>query len=326
MANKEENKLQEYKDLITKMFGKNNNIVIEDPNNIVIEKFSTGSYLLDRDLKGGIAKGTMVEIFGPSGSAKTTLCIHAVAEHQKKYPDEPVLWIDLEKVFDPVYFSNIGIDLSDDKFILARPSAGEDAWELMINFTKNFENGIIVLDSIALLLPKKEDEGMVGDAQMASGARMNSQGLRKLFPYMKMGGTTLLVINQIRKNIGGYGDPNVTTGGEAVGFYSRTRIKTSKSKGEVGEYSVNKFTQVKSNYGNQDYVTETSVEYGIGFNKVKELLILSVEEGIISKGGSWYSYGDTKLGQGEDNVVSTLKDNIELQEELISKLKENGVL
>ena len=134
---------------------------------------------------------------------------------------------------------------------------------------------MVVLDSVALLLPKKEDEGMVGDAQMASAARMNSQGLRKLFPYMEMGGTTVMVISQIRKNIGGYGDPNVTTGGEAWAFYARTRIKTSKSKGESGEYSVNKFTQVKSNYGNLDYVTETSVEYGKGFNKEKELLKLS---------------------------------------------------
>ena len=318
-------KLNDYKELITKLFGKNNNIIIENPSEISIEKFSTGSYLLNNDLKGGIPKGTLIEIFGQSGSGKTTLCIHSVAEHQKKYPDEVILWVDLEKVFDPVYFTNIGIDLSPDKFILARPSAGEDVWELIINFTKNFKNGMVVLDSVALLLPKKEDEGMVGDAQMASAARMNSQGLRKLFPYMEMGGTTVMVISQIRKNIGGYGDPNVTTGGEAWSFYARTRIKTSKSKGESGEYSVNKFTQVKSNYGNLDYVTETSVEYGKGFNKEKELLKLCVDAGIVKKGGAWFTYKDDKY-QGEDNFVNLLKDNPELVDELIEKLRELKVL
>lgn len=322
MANKEEATLESYKSLIGKMFGKNSGILIENPDDIVIEKFETGSAIFDDDMKGGWPKGTLVEIFGPSGSGKTTLAIHAVAEHQIKYPDEPVLWLDLEKVFDPVYFKNVGIDISEEKFILTRPSAGEDAWELMINFAKTFENGMIVLDSVALLLPRKEDEGMVGDAQMASAARMNSQGLRKLFPYMKMGGTTVIAINQTRKNIGGYGDPNVTTGGEAWEFYARTRIKTSKSKGESGEYSNNKFTQVKSNYGKQDYVTETTIEYGIGFNKTKEILRIAVEKNIVTKGGSWYSYDDSKLGQGEDNVVKTLNDNPELLDIIKSKILE----
>lgn len=320
-----ENKIETYKETINKILGKNNNVFIEDPENIEIEKFKTGSVLLDRDLKKGYPKGTVIEIYGPSGSGKTTLAINAVAKHQVKYPDEPVLWLDLEKVFDPVYFSNIGINLSPDKFILVQPTAGEDAWELIINFAKNFGNGIIVLDSVALLLPKKEDEGLVGDAQMASAARMNSQGLRKLFPYMNMGGTTFIAINQVRKNIGGYGDPNVTTGGGAWEFYARTRIKTSKSKGELGEYSINKFTLSKANYGYQDRVTETSIEYGKGFNIEKEILNLSVEYNIIKKGGAWFTYKDDKY-QGEDNFVSLLKDNPELVDELIKQLEDVGVL
>lgn len=320
MAVKEENKLKDYKDLIGKLFGKNSDILVDDPEKIQIEKFSTGSYLLDRDLKGGYPKGTLVEFFGGNSSGKTSSCIHAVAEHQKKYPDEMVLWVDLEKVFDPVYFKNIGIDISSDKFILVRPTAGEDAWETIINFAKTFEDGIIVLDSVALLLPKKEDEGMVGDAQMGSAARMNSQGLRKLFPYMKPGGTTVLAINQTRKNIGGYGDPNVTTGGEAWAFYARTRIKTSVSKGEVGEYAIHKFAQIKANYGKRDVVTETAIVYGQGFDKMKELLEVSVEQGIVNKSGSWYNYGEVKLGQGTDNVVDLLKDNPELVEEIEKKV------
>lgn len=322
----EESKMVDFKKYISSSFGKKSGLYIEDPANIVMTKFPTGSLAFDADLKGGWSKGTLIEIYGPSGSGKTTICIHGVAEHQKEYPDEPVLWVDLEKVFDPVYFQKIGIDISPEKFILVRPSTGEDAWELMINFAKTFANGVIVLDSVALLLPIKEEEGQVGDAQMASAARMNSQGLRKLFPSMHLGGTTVFAINQVRKNIGGYGDPTVTTGGGAWEFYARTRIKTAKTKGAEGEYSNNRFKQIKSNYGKQDVETETSIEYGVGINRVKELLTLCVDNDVIKRGGSWFSYGEMKLGQGADNVVDLLRDNIELQEELILKLKDIKIL
>lgn len=320
MADNKENKIEDYKKLLLKMFGKDSDVLVDDPEKIHIEKFSTGSYLLDRDLKGGYPKGTLIELFGGNSSGKTSTCIHAVAEHQKKYPNETILWVDLEKVFDPVYFKNIGININSEKFILVRPTAGEDAWETIITFAKTFENGVIVLDSVALLLPKKEDEGMVGDAQMGSAARMNSQGLRKLFPYMKPGGTTVFAINQTRKNIGGYGDPNVTTGGEAWAFYARTRLKTSVSKGEAGEYAIHKFAQIKANYGKRDTVTETTIVYGEGFNRIKELLEVAVEQNIINKSGSWYNYGDVKLGQGTDNVVDLLKDNLELMMEVQTKI------
>jgi recombination protein RecA len=326
MASKTENSLESYKEFITKTFGKGSNILVEDPENIIIEKFKTGSYLLTADLRGGWAKGTLIEIYGGNGSGKTTLCASAIAEHQKKYPDELILWIDLEKVFDPVYFKTIGIDISPDKFLLMRPDTGEQAWELMINFAKTFQNGAIVLDSVALLLPAKEDEGQVGDAQMASAARMNSQGLRKLFPYMGFGKTTMFAINQVRKNIGGYGDPNVTTGGEAWAFYARTRINTSSSKGEAGEYANHKFKQVKSNYGNRDIITETTINYGEGFDKMKELLALCVDEGIVQKSGSWYAYEDSKLGQGADTVTDVLKDNPDLVEIFEIKLAEKGLI
>ena len=319
-----ENKVKDFRELIKKTFGKNSGILIEDADNIKIEKFPSGSFLLDLDLKGGWAKGTLIEIFGENQSGKTTTVIHAVAEHQKKYPEEPILWVDLEKVYDPYYFKQIGIDISEDKFILLRPSSGEDTWESIISFVKTFDNGVIVLDSVALLLPKKEDEGSVGDAQMALAARMNSQGLRKLFPYMKPGGTTVFAINQTRKNIGGYGDPNVTTGGEAWDFYARTRVKTSVSKGEAGEYSVHKFKQVKSNYGKKDVITETTISYGKGFDTKKEILLACIANDIIQKNGSWFSYGDTRLGQGLDNVSNLIGDNPELYDELVNKLKSDG--
>lgn len=322
----EKNLMNDYKSLINKMFGAKSGIIVEDPTNIVIPRVRTGSYKLNNDLKGGYAKGTLVEIYGPAGSGKTTECIEAIANHQEDYPNEPILWVDLEKVFDPVYFQKIGINIEPENFILVRPNTGEEAWELMINFAKTFQNGAIVLDSVALLLPAKEDEGMVGDAQMASAARMNSQGLRKLFPYMGFGKTTLFAINQVRKNIGGYGDPNVTTGGGAWEFYARTRIATSRSKGELGEYGIHKFKQVKSNYGYQDKITETYINYGEGFDKYAELLDMCEENGIVKRAGSWFSYEETKLGQGFDSVVDVLKDNPELVEELENKLKEINLI
>lgn len=318
---------EKFKSLITDILGKNNGIV-EDPSNIVIEKFPTGSYLLDRDLKGGWAKGIMVELYGESGAGKTTLCIHAVAEHMKKYPEEPVLWIDLEKVFEPSYFTAIGIDVNSPNFILTRPSAGEDVWETIITFVKEFKKGVIVLDSVTLLLPKKEDEGLMDEATtLAAAARLNSKGLRKLFPYMEMGGVTIFCINQLRSNIGVmYGETTTTTGGKSWAYYSRCRIKVSKSKGESGEYSTNKFTQIKSNYGKLDYVTETSIVYGEGFDKAKELVILATEEGILTKKGSFYSYEGVSIGQGLDRTLDALEDNPELKEEILNKLKEKGVL
>lgn len=330
MANKESktevNKMQSYLDDIYKYLGKNTDVIVKDPKNIVIEKFKTGSYILNKDLNGGYAKGTLIEIYGPAGSGKTTACVSAVAEHQKEYPNEPVLWVDLEKVFDPVYFQKIGINIEPENFILVRPNTGEDAWELMINFAKVFQNGVIVLDSVALLLPAKEDEGQVGDAQMASAARMNSQGLRKLFPYIGFGKTTMFAINQIRKNIGGYGDPNVTTGGGAWEFYARTRIATSRSKGELEEYGKHKFKQVKSNYGNQDVITETYISYGKGIDSMMELLDLCVENSIIKKSGAWFSYEGTNIGQGFDNTIDMLNDNPELVQELEGKLNLIGVI
>lgn len=320
-------KFDKFKSLITDILGKNNGIV-DDPSNIEIEKFPTGSYLLDRDLKGGWAKGTLVEIFGDPGCGKTTLAIHAVAEHMKKYPDEPVLWLDLEKVFDPTYFNIIGIDVKSPNFILTRPTAGEDAWETIITFVKEFKKGIVVLDSVALLLPIKEDENLMSDSNtMAGAARMNSQALRKLFPYMEMGGVTVLAINQVRSNIGVmYGDTSTTTGGKGLSFYSRTRIKVSKSKGEVGEYTNNKFTQVKSNYGLQDKVTETSIVYGKGFDKDKELVLLATEAGVLTKKGAFYSYEGVNIGQGLDRTLEALSDNPELKDEILNRLRDEKII
>lgn len=311
------------KDELFKIFGKNTKVIEKNPLNIQYERFSSGSLLLDRNLKGGFVKGTVIEIFGQTGSGKTSSCIHAISEHQKKYPDEIIMWVDLEKTFDPTYFQKIGINLSPDKFILIRPERGEEVWETIISFTKNYKKGAIVLDSVALLLNEKEFEGEVGDAQMAGAARMNSQGFRKLFPYIKFGGTTIFCVNQTRKTLGvTMGDNNVTTGGECWAFYARTRIKATVSKGTEGLYGKHKYRLVKATFGHKDTVAETTIYYGEGINKNKELIDLCVEYGIMDKKGAFFYYGETKLGQGQDNVVALLADNPELSEELEEKLLE----
>ena len=319
-------KISAFKDLMDKKYGKKNSPIEQNPYDIKIEKFSTGSLKLDEALKGGYPKGTVIELFGKSQSGKTTLCIHATSEHQKKYPNEPIMWIDLEKVFDPIYFQNLGVDINPEKFIIINKlQKGEDIWETIISFVKMNEDGLIVLDSVTGLLPSKEDEGEVGDAQMASAARMNSQAFRKLMPYIGFGKTTFIAVNQVRKNIGGYGEDEVTTGGGAWEFFSRTRIKTSGLKGEEGEYSKNKFKLVKANYGNKDKIVETSIEYGTGFNRTKELVDIAVSKDIIKKSGSWFSYDGTNLAQGLDSTVDVLNDNLELKDIIELKIKNNGI-
>ena len=297
-------------------------ILQDDPKNIKIERFPTGSLLLDRDLKGGWAKGTMIELMGENQSGKTTVCIHAVAEYMKAYPDDPVLWLDLEKVFDPDYFESIGVDVTNPLFLLLRPTVGEEVWSTIHAFAnKGKGRGLVVVDSVTLLLSTAEDENDMDKASVGASAKMNNKGIRKLFPYLKDNNITLFVINQFRSNIGVmYGSPNVTTGGRSWEYFARTRVQISSSKGELGEYSNVKLKLVKANFGHRDRVTETTIDYGKGFNKIKELITLAVEQQVIEKAGAWFRYNDTNIGQGFDNTYETLLDNPELFEEIKSKL------
>lgn len=306
-----------------KKFGKENNVLVKDLSNINIEKFPTGSLDLDIKTEGGYPRGKLIEVFGENQSGKTTLAVHAVKEHQKKYEGDPILWVDLEDVYDNEYMSSIGVDITNN-FILAKPLTGEDAWNLMIEFTKQFQDGgLIVLDSVALLLPSKESEGEVGDAQMGAAARMNSQGLRKIFPHLGKNKITFLAINQTRSKIGVmFGDPITTTGGKGWEFYARTRIKMSKSKGEAEVFSVHKMKLIKATYGRTDSTAIGNIVYGIGIDKLYDIINIGTELGVITKSGSWFSYGETKLGQGASSVRDILEDNIELTEELECKIKD----
>lgn len=315
------NSLKDYKESILKILGKSSG-VIKSVESREMERFSSGSYLLDRQLGGGHVKGKIIELYGDNQSGKTTACIHIVAEFQKKYPNEPVIWLDLEDVFDRDYFLALGVDLHEDRFMLLQPENGEDSWETIISFAKTIQGGLVIVDSVALLLPEKEDEGQVGDAQMASAARMNSQGLRKLMPHLTKSKTTLVLINQMRTNIGGYGDPNVTTGGNGFKYYARTRIKSSVSKGNEKVWDTIKLKLIKANYGNKGAEVETAILYGKGFYKMKELIDLALSEGILKRAGAWYSYQDTNIGQGFEKTVDMLNDNPEIVEEIEEKLKE----
>lgn len=314
-----------FKDNVNKMFGKNSGILIENLSERVIEKFPTGSPKLNIKLKGGYPKGKIVEFSGDPQSGKTTACIEGASEFQKTYPDEVILWVDLEDVYDPEYNTNIGLEINKN-FILVKPDTGEQAWDIIIDFCRKFKGGLIVLDSVALLLPESEDKGSVGDANMALAARMNSKGLRKIMPHLSKNKTTFFVINQMRSKIGiMFGNPNTTTGGRGWEYYARTRVYCSASKGEDGVSAKHKFKLIKANYGVKDSVVETSIVYGHGIDKELELIELAVEADIINKSGSWFSYAETKLGQGISAVKEVMMDNPELFEEIKNKVNEQNI-
>lgn len=315
--------LKNFKSNILKNFGKENNI-IKNVDDIVIERFSTGNTKLDIELKGGYPKGTYIELYGVNQSGKTTAAIEAAIQFQKKYPDEPILWIDLEKVFEKAFFEHLGLDLNPDKFILVRPSTGEKTYEIMIDFSKSIKGGLVILDSVALLLPEKEDEQDMGAAQMASQARLMSQGLRKLFPHTSKNETTLIFINQVATNIGVmYGDADVTSGGRRLGYYTRTRLKLSKVKGKYPEICNGcNISLVKATFGNEGVKVESHISKNGGFDKMVDLVDAAIDLDVINKSGSWYSYNETKIGQGLQGVIDLLNDNPELLEEIESKIKE----
>jgi recombination protein RecA len=330
MAKKKEEKeltgAELFREELGKFFGKSNIPINNDFKDKKIAKFSSGSLKLDRILKGGIPKGKVTELYGPEASGKSTLCLHSASSHQKQFSDEPVLWLDLEDVFDPIYAKAIGVDVDDpDRFIYAQPNTGEDCFEVMRRFSSSFKGGLIIVDSVALLLPAKESAGDMGDAQMGAHARLMSQGMRMVMPLVRQNGTTIIFINQIRDKIGAYGDPTATPGGKALAFYCRTRIVTGKSKGEEGVSTVLSMRLKKANYGHEGAKTDVEIIYGAGFDWFAELRDIALEEGLISKSGSWFSYGDTRLGQGAIATADIFRDNPELVDEIVSKLKSNGV-
>lgn len=295
-------------------------------NKMEIERCSSGSLYLDEALGGGYAMGRIVEIMGGESSSKTTLAIHACREIQDR--GKAVGYIDTEQAMDLDYVANIGVDLSPEKFILSQAETTEMALTIMKRMLDCEDIGIVVLDSVAALVPKARIDGNVGDQVIALNARLLSAELPIIAQKAKKNNTLVICINQYRSNIGGFmGPTNVTPGGNALKFYATQRIETArmgnKTEGEEVTAIRVKCTVKKNKVAPPFKKTELVVRFGIGIDVLQEILDMAVENEIIKKAGSWYSYGDTRLGQGEGKVREVLMDNPELLEEIRNKLKMN---
>ena len=287
-----------------------------------IEVIPSGSLGLDLALGvGGYPRGRVIEIYGPESSGKTTLTLHAIAEAQKA--GGIAAFIDAEHAFDRYYAAKLGVDV--ENLIISQPDNGEQALEIADNLIRSGAIDIIVIDSVAALTPKAEIEGEMGDSRMGLQARLMSQALRKLTGTINKTKCTAIFINQLREKIGVmFGNPETTTGGNALKFYASVRLDIRRStqikNGDevIGNHS--KVKVVKNKVAPPFRQAEFDIMYGEGISKVGEILDMGVEKGIVNKSGSWYSYNDSKLGQGRDAVKEVLKDNPELAEEIESKI------
>ena len=288
-----------------------------------MEIIPTGSLGLDIALGvGGLPKGRVIEIYGPESSGKTTLAIHAIAEAQKK--GGIAAFIDAEHAFDKFYAKKLGVDV--ENLLMSQPDNGEQALEIADNLIRSGAIDILVIDSVAALVPKAEIEGEMGDSKMGLQARLMSQALRKLTGTISKTGCCCIFINQLRDKIGVmFGNPETTTGGNALKFYASVRldvrrISQIKDSDEVSGNRV-KVKIVKNKVAPPFRIAEFDIMFGEGISKVGEIIDLGVEHNIIKKAGSWFSYGETRLGQGRDGVKQILLDNPELMEELENKIK-----
>ena len=311
-------------DRIDKSYGKGAVMRLGDEPQLELDIIKTGSIALNRALGvGGFPKGRVVEVYGPESSGKTTLAIHAIAEAQKAGGIAAI--IDAEHAFDQFYAQNLGVDI--ENLIISQPDNGEQALEIADNLIRSGAIDIIVIDSVAALTPKAEIEGEMGDNQMGLQARLMSKALRKLTGSISKANTCCIFINQLREKIGVmFGNPETTTGGNALKFYSSVRVDIRRSSAIKNADKVlgnrTRVKIVKNKVAPPFQQAEFDIMYGQGISKTGEVIDLGVEFEIIKKSGSWYSYGETKLGQGRDGVKEILIDNPELLEELENKITE----
>ena len=327
MSNEKEAKLKALKltlDKLDKAYGKGTVMKMSDAPVIDVDVISSGSLGLDLALGvGGYPKGRVVEIYGPESSGKTTLTLHAIAETQKA--GGIAAFIDAEHAFDRFYAQNLGVDI--DNLIISQPDNGEQALEIADNLVRSGAIDMIVIDSVAALTPKSEIEGEMGDSKMGLHARLMSQALRKLTGSISKTNCTMIFINQLREKIGVmFGNPETTTGGNALKFYASVRLDIRRStqiKDSDGTVRGNKtrVKVVKNKVAPPFKLAEFDIMYGEGVSKVGEVLDLAVEFDIIKKSGSWFSYDETKLGQGRDAVKQMINDNPDLMDELEEKIK-----
>jgi len=309
---------------LDKTYGKGSVMKLGDGAIEDMEVIPSGSVTLDLALGvGGYPKGRVVEIYGPESSGKTTLAIHAIAEVQKQGGIAAI--IDAEHAFDQFYARKLGVNTSD--LIISQPDNGEQALEIADNLIRSGAIDLLIVDSVAALTPKAEIEGEMGDSQMGLQARLMSKALRKLTGSINKTGTCTIFINQLREKIGVmFGNPETTTGGNALKFYASVRVDIRRSSQIKDGDSVignrTKVKVVKNKVAPPFKTAEFDIMYGMGISKTGEILDIGVDLDIIKKSGSWFSYGETRLGQGRDSVKQIIADNQELQDELENKIKE----
>lgn len=318
----EDNSLEDILKQINKEYGDGSVMMLGQSETVKIDVIPSGSLSLDVALGiGGYPRGRVVEIYGPESSGKTTLAIHAVAEAQKI--GLKAAYIDAENAFDRDYASNLGVDV--DNLIFAQPNCGEDCLEIATKLISSGKIGICVIDSVAALIPKAELEGSIGDNRVGLQARLMSQALRKMVGIVNKSNCLCIFINQIREKIGVmFGNPETTTGGNALKFYASVRVEVRKSStikdGEEATANLTKVKIVKNKCAPPFRKAEFEIEFGKGINRLGEILDKAIEYDIIHKSGSWFSYEDGKIGQGKQTVIEILKDNPELLEEIESRL------
>jgi recombination protein RecA len=326
MSTEKESKLKALQltlDKLDKTYGKGTVMKMGDKAIVEVETISSGSLGIDLALGvGGYPRGRIIEIYGPESSGKTTLTLHAIAEAQKA--GGIAAFIDAEHAFDRNYAEKLGVDI--ENLIISQPDNGEQALEIAENLIRSGAIDIVVIDSVAALTPKSEIEGEMGDSKMGLHARLMSQALRKLTGTISKTHCTVFFINQLREKIGVmFGNPETTTGGNALKFYASVRLDIRRSTqikdGDNVLGNRTKVKVVKNKVAPPFKIAEFDIMYGEGISKTGEILDLAVEFEIIKKAGSWFSYGETKLGQGRDAVKSLIKDNPELADELEGKIK-----
>ncbi|MBV8171628.1 MAG: recombinase RecA [Candidatus Eremiobacteraeota bacterium] len=309
---------------IERQFGKGSIMKLgEAAANTAIETISTGSIALDLALGiGGLPRGRVVEIFGPESSGKTTLTLHCIAEAQKE--GGVAAFIDVEHALDPAYARSLGVDL--DNLLVSQPDTGEQALDIAEMLVRSNAVDIVVIDSVAALVPKAEIEGDMGDSHVGLQARLMSQALRKLTAAISKSKTTMVFINQIREKIGVmFGNPETTTGGRALKFYSSVRLDIRKLETiKVGTDVVGSRTRVKvvkNKVAPPFKVAEFDITYGKGISRSGSLIDVGIEQNILGKTGSWYTYGDTRIGQGRENAKAYLEEHPDLADELEDKIR-----
>ncbi len=310
-------------DKIEKDYGKGSVMMLGDKQAVNIETISTGSLGLDVALGvGGFPRGRIVEIYGPESSGKTTIAIHTIAEAQKKGGICAI--IDAEHAFDASYARRLGVDV--DNLIISQPDYGEQALEIADRLISSGALDVVVIDSVAALVPKGELEGEMGDSKMGLQARLMSQALRKLTATISRTGCTCIFINQLREKIGVmFGNPETTTGGNALKFYASVRLdirRISQIKdGDVASGNRTKVKVVKNKVAPPFRTVEFDIIFGLGISKVGEIIDMGVDLGILNKSGSWFSYGDAKIGQGREAVKQFMLDNPEMMQEVEDKIR-----